>query len=102
MGRPRAGVGGQFVEVVDVISEGQATIAGTVLVPALELVATVAEKERAGKHQFGAGVPAVLETARRDDGDGHRGVFFLERSIQRPGGAQNIGRRPAWTAGEGA
>lgn len=68
--------------------------------PALEMLAGVAEQDRSRCHQSVAFRGSIVESARGHDGDGELRMLFLEGPIPRARGTDHMGNGPAFAPGE--
>ena len=82
--------------------EGEAAVAGSVLMAAFEARSLVAEQQGARAEQGRALSRSVLECAVRHDRDAGRVVPFFERPIVRAGSADHIADAPARARGQEA
>lgn len=75
--------------------EGEAAVAGAVLMPALIAGAGIAEQDRAGrKHRRALACP-VAERALGYRGNAKAAMLFLERAVADAGGAHDVRHLPA-------
>src|SRR5437868_12897396 len=80
--------------------EGQATVAGAVIMSAVEVGSGIAEQQRSRIHQRAAGVAAIEERPGKHDGDRHITMLFLEGAVLRSELTDDLVDTPAVTLGQ--
>jgi hypothetical protein len=68
-----------------------------VFVPALKVLAGIAQQKATGGHQIAALIATVLERSLENHGDGDLGVLFFESAILRASRANRIRDHPSGT-----
>lgn len=102
---PRAfssGIDGEPLEKIRAIAKRYAAIPLAVLVPAHEVLGSVTEQNRSCRHELAPRVGAALKTPGHDDRDTKLRVLFLEGTISRTGGADDVLDGPTVARGEHA
>jgi hypothetical protein len=82
------------------VGKRNAAISPAVLMSATEVIASVAQQQRAWCHEFTPGRGTVLKGAAYNNGDRCLRMLFLKRLVHRAGIANNIGYHPPITRGQ--
>jgi len=80
--------------------EGEAAVAGAMLMPAFIAGARIAEQDRAGRQHRRALTRPVAEGALGDRGNAEAAMLFLERAVANAGGAYHVRHLPALARGD--
>jgi hypothetical protein len=95
-------IGREILEISWGVSKREAAVSSAVFMPALEILARVAEKKRPWRHQLATPCGPILKASRRNDCDGDMRVPLFERAILRTGSTDHILDRPTIALGQHA